>query len=476
MPEEKGSPVQALDWKLSEADIVELIQGIDRRYIVELVKHDKYLQRRVFAGFRPAHLPWKQVPIKLARYANSDPSKLQTLVTAWMVSNREILREVSALSAVDLREGVIEMLVRHGIENRSQILWALRLDNRPEVQKALEQGLAQELSGETRTLISQAQGTLLAEALENARKQLAEAEAKTHSIQAELDKLRRLIQHKTQQLETRRISHETVIAELQQLRTRTGRLENQHQADQDTIAELQRQLEDERAVSQELRRSMSDLKTTLRAQAKERGTDEALLKLEEERKTTARLRLKVTRLEQRLENAYTKRDEAWGQVESLRKELKRVQYDKEVIIEEKRRLQAQVEELQAELKELRTQHDEQAYEQVLAAIPIADLESAWLNARQAIREYIHSVLSTMRTASKTQVKVNKVDLWQEWVEREFSLVKDALVALDTYPETKLLPDQAQLQEAQKLLALRWYLLEYTRQAIRCADEETTFPV
>jgi len=473
MPEETSPPVQTLNWELSETDIVELIRGIDRKYIVELVKRSKYLQRRVFAGFRPTHLPWKQVPTRLARDASSDPNKLETLLNVWRESNRDLLEEVSALSTRNLREGVVELLIRRGVENRGRILWALRLDSRPEVQEALKQGLAQELSGETPALISRAQRTLLAEALETARKQLAEAEAKSHSIQAELDDLRRLVQHKIEQVETWRACYETAIAEQEQLRTRIAELEAQHQADQDTITELQRQLEDERAAAQELRRSVADLKATLRAQAEERGTDEALLELEEERKTSARLRLKVEKLEQRLENAYIKRDEALEQVESLRRELKRVQYDKGVIIEEKRRLQAQVEELQAELKELRTQHDEQAYERVLAVIPIADLESAWLNARQAIREYIHSVLSVLRAEGGTQAKVDKVALWQEWVEREVSLVKDVLAALDAYPEKKVLPDQTQLQEAQKLLALRWYLLEYTRQAIRHA-EETAF--
>ena len=147
-----------------------------------------------------------------------------------------------------------------------------------------------------------------------------------------------------------------------------------------------------------------------------------------------------------------------------------------MIINEKRRLKTQLERLQIELKDLRVQRDERAYEHILSAMPIADLDSTWLDARTTIREHIHSVLSTLRAEGEVQVKVDKATLWREWVEREVVLVKDVLAALDVYPETQTLPDQAKLQEAQRLLALRWYLLEYTRQAIRYAEQQIAFPV
>ncbi len=471
-----SSPAQTLDWDLSETDIADLVRGIDRRHIIELVKHNKYLQQNVFRGFRPNHLPWEQVPVRLARDVSGDSTKVETLLKLWQESNRDLLEEVAGLSVDDLREGIIELLIRYGMENGGKILWALRLDSRPEVQEALKQGLEQELSGETSTLISRAQSTLLAEALETARKQLAEAGAESRSMQTELDDLRRLVRHKTEQAQRWRASYEAAVAEQEQLRTKITELEERHQVDQEAIAELQSQLGEEQGAAQELRRSVADLKATLRAQAEERGTDEALLELEEERKTSARLRLKVEKLEQRLVDAYTKRDRALEQIESLQRELGQVQHDKDVIINEKRRLKTQLERLQIELKDLRVQRDERAYEHILSAMPIADLDSTWLDARTTIREHIHSVLSTLRAEGEVQVKVDKATLWREWVEREVVLVKDVLAALDVYPETQTLPDQAKLQEAQRLLALRWYLLEYTRQAIRYAEQQIAFPV
>jgi chromosome segregation ATPase len=218
-----------------------------------------------------------------------------------------------------------------------------------------------------------------------------------------------------------------------------------------------------------------DLKSTLQAQAEDRDLDKALLELEEERNNSARLRLKVEDLRQDLQDAYDKRDTVRERVESLEQEVEQLEYDKEVIIKQKRHLQARIEELQRELKELRMQRDEQMYEQVLGAMPIEEMDSEWEQAREGIRNHIHSVLSILRAEPQSQVELDRDKLWQDWVEQEMSLVEKGLVELDAYSETGRLPSTATFNEAQNLLMLRWYLLEYMRQAIEFT-KMNAFPV
>lgn len=480
MPDEIDSSPQLVD--LSEEELAELVRGIDRRHIVRLVKQDKHLQRRVFAGFRPTHLPWDRVPSRLAQDALGDPGKAAYLLDLWIASNQDLLGEVSDVPAEDLREGMINLLVRRGLENRTQILWALRVDERPEVAKALEDGLERELSEEVSVLVRQAESTILTEALESAREHLAEAEAERDAAHAEVGKLQRLAQHRAGEAQDLRDSYEEAVAgqawlkdEIKTLKAEIKVLKEQRRSDEGVIGDLKRQLADEEERVQELRRSVRDLKSTLQAQSEDRDLDDALLELEEERQNSARLRLKVEGLTQDLREAYDKRDQVREQVESLEDQVRQLKHDKEVIIEEKRHLHRRVENLRTEVKDLRTQRDEQAYERALAALPVEDLQSLWQGARRDIRDHVHSVVSVLRADEQQQTLLSKSSLWSKLMERESSLVEAVLAHLDAYSETGSAPDVSTLVTAQELLALRWYLLEYTRQAIEYA-ELTSFPV
>lgn len=470
MPDGTGSYPQ-----LSVVDITELVQGIDREYIVRLVKQEEYLRRRVFAGFRPSHLPWKQVPRRLAQDAAGHPGRTAHLLNLWKLSNQDLLDEVSSLPPDNLREGVVRLLVRRGPGDRKQILWALRLDERPEVDKALEEGLERDLVEEASALISQAENTILTEELETIREQLAEAEVRRDTAEAEVEKLQELTRRRADEVQKWRASYDEASIEQAWLKDEIKALKEQRGSDQEIIARLQRQLAEEQEHVQELRRSVTDLRSSLQAQAENRDLDEALLELEDERKYSARLRLKVDGLTHDLREAYDKRDKVREHTDSLGQEVERLKHDKEVIIEEKRRLQKRVENLQAEIKELRMQRDERAYDRALAAVPFEDIDSVWQHAREDVRTHIHSILSTLRADPQHQIEIDKSGLWQAWVGRELGLVEKGLAELDTYPDTGRLPDTAALDEAQELLTLRWYLLEYMRQAIQHA-EMTSFLV
>src|SRR5574340_1067973 len=156
MSEENISPGQELRWDLAESEIVEIVQGIEHRHLAQLVKQSKTLQRRVFHGYRPDHLPWALVPTMLARDAHGSPPKVIALLELWQESKHDLIDEVKRLPADNLRMGVIELLVRRGVDERRNIMWALRLDSRSEIQETLRQGLGQELSSETSALINEA--------------------------------------------------------------------------------------------------------------------------------------------------------------------------------------------------------------------------------------------------------------------------------------------------------------------------------
>ncbi len=437
---------------LSEDELAELVRGIDRKHL-------------------PAHLPRKQVPSRLAQAAVGHPARKSQLLNLWTLSNQDLVDEVSNLPTDNLRKAAVRLLIQRGLEDRKQILWALRFDDRPEVKKALEDGLENALLKDASSLISQMANSTLTNELRDVKEQLSESEARRDKAEADLEKL----QHQVDEAQKWHDAYDESEKEQAWLKEEINELKEQHQSDRETIVQLKRELSEEQEQVQELRRSVRDLKSTLQAQAEDRDLDKALLKLEEERKYSARLRLKVENQKHDLQDAYDKRDIVRERVESLEQDVEQLEHDKEVIIKQKRHLQTRIEDLQSELKELRLQRDERMYEQVLGAMPIEELDSDWEQAREGIRNHIHSVLSMLRAEPQSQVELDKDKLWQDWVEQEMSLVRKGLVELDAYSETGRLPNTATFNEAQNLLMLRWYLLEYMRQAIEFTGM-TTFPV
>jgi uncharacterized coiled-coil DUF342 family protein len=437
---------------LSEEELADLVRGIDRKHL-------------------PAHLPRKQAPRKLAQAAVGHPARESHLLSLWTLSNRDLVKEVTNLPTDNLREAAIRLLIQRGLENRKRILWALRFDDRPEVRKALEDGLENTFLEDASGLISRMANSILTNELRSVKERLAESEARRDKAEADVERL----QQQVDEAQKWHDAYDEAEKEQAWLKEEINELKEQHQSDQETIAKLKRELSEEQERVQELRRSVRDLKSTLQAQAEDRDLDKALLELEEERNNSARLRLKVEGLRQDLQDAYDKRDTVRERVGSLEQEVEQLEYDKEVIIKQKRHLQARIEELQRELKELRMQRDEQMYEQVLGAMPIEEMDSEWEQAREGIRNHIHSVLSILRAEPQSQVELDRDKLWQDWVEQEMSLVEKGLVELDAYSETGRLPSTATFNEAQNLLMLRWYLLEYMRQAIEFT-KMNAFPV
>jgi chromosome segregation ATPase len=466
---------------VSEDELVALVSGIDRPRIINLVRNAPYLQQHVFRGFRPSRLPWPQVPTKLARDAWGDPRKFEVLVRLWIESNPDLLNEVGDISPDQVRDGIAELLARRGVENKLQLLWALRLDGREQVQQALEAGLADEIIAETSGLLSQVQSEVLAAALETTRGQVAELKETLAETETSLEDNRRLLQHKNEQLE----AAQTRVTELEEEQKRLlARAEEQSREQQRLEAELhdvQQKLADEQAISAELRQSVRDLKATLQLQVESSRQEEtqqqlnqALLNLEQGRQEAASLRLKLNRLEQKLDDAYIKRDEERERNEMLARQLDKADRAKEVIIEEKRKLTRKLEDLQRELTSARRQLRDQVVQERLDTLPLSELDERWLEEREAIRNFLHNLMSSLSPEDEAlPTSADKWEMWSQWLERETSFVDDVLDALDSDVHLGSLEN---LEQAQQLLALRWYLLEYTRQVMLSAIQESAFPV
>jgi hypothetical protein len=473
---------QISSWDVTGDEVAALVSEIDRALIVDLVKRSKYLQK-VFHGFRPSKLPWAQVPKRLAREVESDPSRLGQLVSLWVESNQDLLDQVSDISLDRLRESIAELLARRGVEDKFQVLWALRLDERDQVQQALAAGLSEEISAETSELLSLAQGKVLAVALETAQMQVAGLKRQLKEAEADLEDNQRLLQHKNEQLGESQAQVSKLKAELE---GKKAELEAGHkewdrvrkQLEQE-LRDVQRELDDEQAISIELHQSVQDLKATLQAQVAsssqeetQQKLDKALLDLEQEHKESARLRLQVDGLRRDLEDTYTKRDEARDQNKVIVQKQKRLEYDKEVLIKQKRGLAQKLETIERERSDLHRQLQEQIVQETLTASPLSELEERWADERDAIRDYMRELIHSLSVEGEaSSSEIDKERLWSQWLEREAALVHSIVTALDGSVDLDAVNE---LEDAQQLLTLRWYLLEYTRQAILLALQESAF--
>jgi chromosome segregation ATPase len=468
-------------WDVTEDEIAALVSGIDRSRIVDLVKRTPHLQQHVFRGFRPSRLPWDHVPKRLARDAHGDPGRVKMLIAKWRESNRDLVDEVERISPDRIQEDVAELLAHRGVESKLQVLWALRLDDREEVQRALEAGLATELTAETSELLSRVEHNVLVAALKAAQTRATELDEKLSEAGSTLEDNQRLLQYKSIQLE----ALQAKIADLEEGRVQLlARADERAQVRETLEAELlaiQQQLAGEKATNAELRKSVRDLKTTLQIQIEssrqeetQQQLNEALLTLEEERRQTASLRLKLGRLEQRLESAYAKREEERERNDSFTQQLKKLEHAREVIIEQKRELTRRLEDLQSELDSARRQLRDEAVHEALEILPLSGLEDLWMEEREAVRDYLYALMGSLTAEDETPSSdLDKWELWFQWLEREAALVREVLSGLQKEASSGSVNS---LRSAQQLLALRWYLLEYTRQAVLSALQESVFPL
>jgi hypothetical protein len=118
------------------------VRCISHREIETLVKRSKHLQRRVFPGFRPNHLPWSLVPARLARDAAGKPMAVDTLLDLWLAEHGWLCKKVAESVAVaSAEEDTARLLAELGDNQREPLFCALFLDMRPELHEILADGL-----------------------------------------------------------------------------------------------------------------------------------------------------------------------------------------------------------------------------------------------------------------------------------------------------------------------------------------------
>jgi hypothetical protein len=131
--------------RLLNADVTDLerfVRGIGRRAIQDLVKRNEYLQRHVFAGFRPNRLPWSLVPTRLARHAAGNSTAVGALLRLWLAEHDELCKRVTeCVSPGTAEEDAAWLLATLGEKQRETLFCALFLDVRPELQEILADGL-----------------------------------------------------------------------------------------------------------------------------------------------------------------------------------------------------------------------------------------------------------------------------------------------------------------------------------------------
>jgi chromosome segregation ATPase len=469
---------QVIELTLTEADIADLVQGITKEQVVDLVKRENYLSQQLFRGFRPDHLPWATVPDKFAQDAVGNVQKVSALVKRWLECNQELINKLASIPANRLRDELISLFIEQGVEKRPQILWALRLDERLEIHEALTQGLAQELADETSQLmlLIQTARNAINKAVEPVQHKLVQTVIERDEARAGVVKLKRIYEATKAQAEKWQTDCATAVAKQGQLHEQLAELQVQKQVDQEAMAQLQQQLEYEQAEARELRQSISSLRATLHQQAEAaEGRDDILLELEAERKSSSTLRLENKKLEQKLVEAYEKRDDALSHMEELEAQRAQAHHDKEVIINQKRDVQARLDKIVEELETTRTQRGQETIQQLSEIVLPEEVECAWLTARQEVNQQLHAMLAVL-TMSETEPEADKLSQWQAWLDKEISLVTETLQALATYAETKQLPGRKSVESAQSLLTVRWYLLEHIRRAILHLEEQTLFSI
>jgi hypothetical protein len=450
---------RTISLNFTESDIVELVNGIAREKIIGLVKKHKYLSQQVFPGFRPNRLPWADVPVRLGKDAVGDPQKTVTLARLWLESNQDLVNKLASISPDDLRTEIMHLLVKRGTGDSGRILWALRLDSREDIQIALANGLSDELTDQSSPLMSQVTHIMLENEWRQAQQRLNQLIDEHDAILKLAATLELELQAANKQLGEWQAKYTATTDAREQLIQQFDYLQAQREADQETISQLNKQLKFEQAESRELRQSITSLKSTLRQQAEAtEGRDDLLLVLEGERKTSASLRLDVVRLNQKLQEVYDKRDDALNDLAEAERQLKQVLHDKEVIIEQKRVLKEELDKLSQVLE------TSQVPQELSLVLP-EELSLAWQTAQQEVHQQLRLLLTTPSNTRDGSVESNKLQQWQNWMEKEELLLQSILNSLTDYAESGQIPALDPVESTQAILATRWYLLEYIRRLI-----------
>src|SRR6266496_4267082 len=192
MIDEKQNDLHFISFDASLDDWERLVRWIDKKYITEMVKHDKHLQQNEFRGFRPDHLPWNRVPKIVAQHAQVCADTRSSLLTSWHKSNIEFCRRVKEEVYLDaLEDTVAKLLASIGRteKNRDQLLWALMLDGREELRISLANSLRKALLDESSSIFNKVEQYALMTELDIAKREIEDLKAESGQLKIQNDQI-----------------------------------------------------------------------------------------------------------------------------------------------------------------------------------------------------------------------------------------------------------------------------------------------
>lgn len=288
-------------------------------------------------------------------------------------------------------------------------------------------------------------------------------------------------------------------AELGSTRAQNHELQNMAQKRDDALKQQQNRVyEIEQQFSEQIKRLESDHDEIVKVFESEH--DDMIKQLENERREVVRLRSALesrqpdaSKAEQERALAYEKRDEERDKREALEARMERMERSKQTLIQEKRELHMQIEQCRLNLTELHEklaqsehtisvlysekQHLHAELEQTLAfthasraaltgeknagmqtAAALAHYDDVWDQAVTQAASHLALDLSGGQSAKRSSRPEEMWEDWQAWQRTEETFVHSLLHTLPAITAE----DLANSEIVQKILALRWYLLEWLK--------------
>jgi len=500
------------DPKLDENDWERLIRCMDKKHITEIVKRDKHLQQREFRGFRPDHLPWNRVPKDIALHAQTCDLTRNSLLHFWLTNNSALRIKVKEeISLESIEDSIAKLLASIGYSEmyRDQLLLALKFDEREEIRDALAKGLQEALLDKTSYFFTKVEQYMQATALDRAKKEFDDLKRENSQLKIQNEQIASL-QDSLQTLSVERNVHSQALQKVQNER-------DMLQQERDTVCQqrdhFSNELESEKLRTQELQQNLFDLRRSLdtiiasqleTSNEVKRRLHDAMQQLAEEREEASALRQNVTKLQVGLESAerersiaYQKRDAERTRADNLETFLRKEEVAKQKVIAEVRKAHIELadakadqnklrdditlkerdhsvllkakQELEAELKQSQIdlteafQLLEEKEQELLHTFDISRIDEVWDTSVTSIAQHFALHLPEHRaTATTSNIQTQeKLSDWQKWLHLEEELLQPLLSQQGAISVDKL---QSAVQ-AQKLLTLRWYLVEWIKFSI-----------
>jgi myosin heavy subunit len=454
-------------------DLERLVRGIDRRLITELVKRNKYLQQHVFPGFRPDHLPWNSVPAGLAQDAHRPPANnaRAALFQLWLDSNSDLCKEVEqAVKAETLEEDIVKLLAKWGPDRKDQLLWTLLIDEREEIQAALASGLRDALTNENSALLVRADRMVLAGQLEkanqeirNLKEDLSKREHQDRLLNRGLEELGNLREELDSLKDAKKNDAAQYQKELQQKVDELRQTIEEKDRAQQEARELRAALNQEKAHTIELQNDIDNLRASLNtaiasqnesASEVERKLNDTLKLLEDQRRESTSLQQRLTKAEKDKAIAYEKRDEERERREYAESRQEKLEGDKNVLIQQRREDHQTLKQLEEKLGQM--QQALSAKEKTKQPLfTLLEVDESWHEAVEELADHLTLLLPSQELAHSPVPSQEKIADWRAWQQTELTFIRPLLEASAPI----FFENIVDVERAQKLLVLRWYLLE-----------------